>query len=157
MKPVRYHYAGVWRRTGALLIDAVLILIMMLFALFSWSTMANETLDLNQLVSPPLLFSGGAVYLLLAIVLGSRLQGTPGLKLMDCCLLDLKTGRSVSLVQSLVRNLAWPLSVLPVMLGVFWIIFDRHGQTFHDKLAGTVVVIDDAARLSLDELSGVPR
>jgi uncharacterized RDD family membrane protein YckC len=136
--------------------DTVLILVMTLFTLFAWSAIANETPDLNQLVSLPVLSGAGAAYFLLAVILESRLQGTPGLKLMDCCLLDLQTGGSISLAQSLVRNLAWPLSVLPLMLGVFWIIFDRHGQTFHDKLAGTVVVIDDAARLTLDELSGRP-
>ncbi len=153
MKPGRDHYAGVWRRAGALLTDTVLILVMTLFALFAWSAIINETLDLNQLVSLPVLSGAGAAYFLLTVILEIRLQGTPGLKLMDCSLLDLQTGGSISLAQSLVRNLVWPLSVLPLMLGVFWIIFDRHGQTFHDKLAGTVVVIDDAARLTLDELS----
>lgn len=156
MKHARNHYAGLWRRAGALLADLVLMLVLTLLVLFVWSTLFNETLDLKQLGSPPVLSIAGVAYFLFTVILNSRLQGTPGLKLMDCRLLDARSGQPIGLTQSLVRSLLWPLSVLPMMLGIVWMIFDRNAQMLHDKLARTVVVIEDASRLMLDELSGRP-
>lgn len=146
------HYAGLWRRTGATLIDAALILILALITLFVWSTLNNEILDLNQMISIPVLAYAAITFFLLSVLLDSRQQGTPGLKMMDCRLLDAKSGQALGLAQSLMRNLLLPLSFLPAMLGVIWMIFDSKAQMFHDKLAGSVVVIDDIARQALDEL-----
>ncbi len=40
------------------------------------------------------------------------------------------------------------ISTMLAGLGYFWIIFDKKKQGFHDKLAGTVVVIDDKGKVA---------
>lgn len=46
----------------------------------------------------------------------------------------------VTFVVALVRGLAAGFSVIVLFLGFFWMIWDREKQTWHDKIAGTVVV-----------------
>jgi uncharacterized RDD family membrane protein YckC len=46
----------------------------------------------------------------------------------------------VTFVVALVRGLASSFSVIVFFLGFFWMIWDREKQTWHDKIAGTVVV-----------------
>lgn len=46
----------------------------------------------------------------------------------------------VTFAVALVRSLASAFSVIVFFLGFFWLIFDRDKQTWHDKIAGTVVV-----------------
>ena len=38
------------------------------------------------------------------------------------------------------------LSTIPLLLGYFWMLWDSEKQTWHDKLAGSVVVPVDAYR-----------
>jgi len=46
----------------------------------------------------------------------------------------------VTFVVALVRGLAAAFSFIVLFLGFFWMIWDRDKQTWHDKIAGTVVV-----------------
>lgn len=46
----------------------------------------------------------------------------------------------VTFAVALVRGLAAALSFVVLFLGFFWMIWDREKQTWHDKIAGTVVV-----------------
>lgn len=46
----------------------------------------------------------------------------------------------VTFVVALVRGLASAFSFIVLFLGFFWMIWDREKQTWHDKIAGTVVV-----------------
>ena len=49
-------------------------------------------------------------------------------------------GSHLSFWKSLLRTLVWPLSVVPLGMGLLPIFFDRHSRALHDMLAGTVVV-----------------
>ena len=51
-----------------------------------------------------------------------------------------REGYHISLRQSLVRLIVWPLSVLPLGLGITTMFFDKEQRMLHDMLAGTVVV-----------------
>ena len=81
------------------------------------------------------------------------LQGTPGKLLLSCCIVDARSGGRPQLWQILVRLLGYGVSLLPLGLGVFWMLWDRRHQTWHDKLARTLVVEDDDSRLSLQQLA----
>lgn len=48
--------------------------------------------------------------------------------------------KPVTFAVALVRGLASAFSVIVLFLGFFWMIWDRDKQTWHDKIAGTVVV-----------------
>jgi uncharacterized RDD family membrane protein YckC len=49
-------------------------------------------------------------------------------------------GRPMDLTVAAVRHLASYFSAFPALLGFFWAAWDPEGQTWHDKIAGTVVV-----------------
>jgi uncharacterized RDD family membrane protein YckC len=49
-------------------------------------------------------------------------------------------GRNMDFGVALVRHLASYLSAMALFLGFLWAGWDEEGQTWHDKLAGTVVV-----------------
>jgi uncharacterized RDD family membrane protein YckC len=48
--------------------------------------------------------------------------------------------KPVTFTVALVRGLASALSVIVFFLGFLWMIWDREKQTWHDKIAGTVVI-----------------
>ncbi len=48
--------------------------------------------------------------------------------------------KPVTFTVALVRGLASALSVIVLFLGFLWMIWDREKQTWHDKIAGTVVI-----------------
>ena len=53
---------------------------------------------------------------------------------------------ALSIGRALLRYFGYLVSALLLMLGFVWIAFDRRKQGFHDKIAGSVVVIEhDAA------------
>ena len=48
-------------------------------------------------------------------------------------------GRHPSFRRALFRALVWPLSFVPLGIGLVTIMLDREGRALHDLLAGTVV------------------
>ena len=50
------------------------------------------------------------------------------------------TGQPVGYVRAFVRWLGSILSALALFLGYFWMLWDPEKQTWHDKMAGSVVV-----------------
>jgi uncharacterized RDD family membrane protein YckC len=57
------------------------------------------------------------------------------------------TGRPIGYGRAFIRWLGSILSVIPLFLGYFWMLWDREKQTWHDKMAGSVVVdLNDRVR-----------
>jgi uncharacterized RDD family membrane protein YckC len=50
-----------------------------------------------------------------------------------------KNGGKLSFGRSLVRFFAYWISMLPLFLGFFWVLWDSKRQGWHDKIAGTQV------------------
>ena len=48
--------------------------------------------------------------------------------------------RDIEWETAIVRALSCFLSLIPAGLGFIWMVFDNNRQTWHDKIAGTVVV-----------------
>lgn len=67
---------------------------------------------------------------------------TPGKLLTRSVIADARTGGRISLVQAALRYIGYLFSALPLMLGIIAISFDKKRQGWHDKLAGTVVVVN---------------
>lgn len=66
---------------------------------------------------------------------------TPGKKVMGLQVVQHQTGQIPGFGKMLVREVVGRfLSALFLGLGYFWAIFDKNGQAWHDKLAGTVVL-----------------
>lgn len=119
--------AGFWLRMAALLIDIVLIG-------FALSMIGHHGSDGMLLV----LAGYGAVMW--------RLNGTT----VGGVICNLKVvrldGRPIGWDTAILRALGCFLSLVAAGLGFFWIAFDREHQAWHDKIAGTVVVLVPKAK-----------
>jgi hypothetical protein len=70
-----------------------------------------------------------------------RYSSTPGKMLFRLQIVDAKTGERMSDRQAVIRFLAYFFSILPLTLGLVWIMFDKKRRGIHDLIAGTVVVV----------------
>jgi uncharacterized RDD family membrane protein YckC len=78
-----------------------------------------------------------------------KYSGTPGKMLLDCEIVDARTGKQIDFKQAILRYI---VSALPFGLGFLWIMLDKRKQGWHDKIAGTVVIIHDEATVPLSQL-----
>lgn len=151
------QYAGFLRRALAFWLDMLIIsvistaIIILLFGLeylqqiqsvpdyniFDWRITAIE-----QIVSAIWVIGFWLVW-----------QATPAKMLFDCQVVDADTAQRASIGQLTIRYLGYLLSILPLGLGFLWILVDKRNQGWHDKLAHTVVIMQDQSLASLDSYS----
>ena len=128
--------AGFFQRFAALLIDGILLGIVtgILWALLG----RTAAYGINLLI--------GLVYF--AYFEGSPAGQTIGKRALGIRVIDYRTGGPLGFGKALGRYLGRILSQIPCLLGYFWMLWDREKQTWHDKLAGTVVVPTSAYPVS---------
>lgn len=152
------RYAGFWIRTVAGLVDIVLsgiLLIPILRAIygreyFDAIVRSAESILAGAPPSSVETFAGGPVDLVLTwVVLPAAVilcwiyrEATPGKMLVHARIVDAKTGAHPTARQLVIRYFGYFVSLIPLGLGILWVAIDRRKQGFHDKLAGTVVVLD---------------
>ena len=68
-------------------------------------------------------------------------NATPGKMLLNMEIVDARTGGKPSLFQWILRYIGYVIAVMPLMLGFLWILWDKKRQGWHDKIAGTVVIL----------------
>ena len=68
-------------------------------------------------------------------------SATPGKMLLRIKIVDAKTEGRITDKQILRRVLGYMVSGACFMLGFFWIGIDKHRQGWHDKFAGTAVIV----------------
>lgn len=138
------EYAGFWIRTWATVIDVVLILIItgpILVSIYGPSYFASAFSTDARMVSGPADFLLSYVLPTIATILfWIYKSATPGKMAIKSKIVDATTGQRPSNGQLIGRYFAYFISFAPMGLGVFWIAFDKRKQSWHDKLAGTVVV-----------------
>ena len=135
------EYAGFWVRVGAMIIDTLLIMIILvplLVAIYGWAYFEAANTRL---------FAGPADFLLswvapavAVIVFWIYRQATPGKMALSIRIVDAATGKPPSTGQCVGRYFAYFVSIFPLGLGLLWVAFDKRKQGWHDKLAGTVVI-----------------
>lgn len=112
--------AGFWVRMGALALDALLIGIV------------TSVVEPSDHFFALVLAGYGALMW--------KLRGTT----IGGIILNLRVvrtdGRDIEWETAIVRALGCFLSLIPLGLGFIWMVFDNNRQTWHDKIAGTVVV-----------------
>lgn len=135
------EYVGFWARTGASLIDTVLLMCVvtpLVVWVYGWAYFDPERT--GMLAGP----ADGLISWVLpaAAVLAFWVykQATPGKMAIGSRIVDARTGAPVTVTQSLVRYLGYYVSLVPLGLGFMWVGFDARKQGWHDKMAGTVVV-----------------
>jgi uncharacterized RDD family membrane protein YckC len=124
--------ASFFRRFGAALLDGILLGIV--------------TGVIEAIVGRGL---GGLVSLAIGIAYYGYLEGGPtgqtlGKRALGIRVVDLRSGGPIGFSRGVIRYFGRILSALPIFLGYFWMLWDSEKQTWHDKLAGSVVVPVDA-------------
>lgn len=139
------HYAGVFTRFLAFVID-------MAFVLFMYGVIATGVrlavdmflgVERAETSGEPVLWSVGLalwalVYLATALTITGRTigKGLLGLKVVT------REGGPLGARQALVRVVTFPLSVIPAGLGFVGVLVGRERRALHDVLAGSAVVYD---------------
>ena len=136
--------AALWRRLGAWLTDLIFVgtLVLGLLVVATQVIAPQNLTPLQQLMAIAL--PGAALAAILAFVYTTLFAflwagRTPGRRLMGIRLVTV-TGHSPGPARALLRA-ALSLVSFALCLSGFWLaLFDRHGQTLHDKLTRTFVV-----------------
>ncbi len=141
MQEQELEYAGFWVRTGATIIDTILIMLItfpLLISKYGWEYFDPEQ---TGLIAGPLDFLLSWVLPAIAVIWFWIIkQATPGKMAVSAKIVDATSGNAPSPAQFIGRYIAYFVALLPLGLGILWVAFDKRKQGWHDKLAGTVVV-----------------
>ena len=166
-------YAGFWRRTGAMVVDSIAFGLLLAFLLFGLKigqlpiadtevTDPQASGQLEEAVAQSA-NAGQRTRLLETTLVENALPAavtiafwvfvgaTPGKFLFECRVVDARSGRPPGLARATIRYLCYFVSLLPLGLGFLWIAWDKRNQGWHDKLAWTLVLVEDLDRESLRE------
>lgn len=155
------EYAGFGRRAAASLIDSLIFGIVsgiIYFLITGESDMQVVSKDGQLQFFSSQNWYEQLIYVLVTVIMWMKFLGTPGKLLLGCHVVDAETKQPIKLSQALVRYFGYFVSLLPLGLGFFWVIWDKRKQGFHDKLAKTIVVVesanwgDDESQKTLEEL-----
>lgn len=135
------RYGGFWLRSVASAIDNVLVLL--LCVLFGF---------IQGVVAPNLsygTFRGQVVFQLMSLAVSvvyfgwvqAKYQGTPGKRLLGMRLVR-SDFAPVEVSRCYARYFASMLSGLVLGVGYLWAAFDSKKRTWHDRMAGTLVIRD---------------
>ena len=124
--------AGFWQRFGAYFIDSLIL--------------AVPTIIIVLITSQAV---GNLVSIALSLAYFTYYEGGPtgqtiGKKVLGIRVIDFKVGGPIGYGRGLLRTIARYLSAIVILLGYLWMLWDPEKQTWHDKIAGTVVVPVDA-------------
>ena len=151
-----FEFAGFFRRLMAFTLDSLMVGLIssgLLILLFGLSTLPPVE-SLQDLLSRDWRLLSIEYGLPVAWSLGFWLwwMATPGKLLLDCEIVDARSRQRARPVQLVIRYLGYLLSIATLGIGFLWMAFDRRKQGLHDKLAGTLVVMQDTSRRSLESL-----
>ena len=140
---------GFWRRVIAYLVDSLLVgamVVMVVMFLFLFGESMTEELAERPGVLPRVMEAAAWLLGMLldpiyAIGFWIYKSATPGKMVISAVIVDAKTGGKPSTGQCIGRYFACILSAIPLYLGFLWVAFDKRKQGWHDKLAGTLVVV----------------
>ena len=132
-------YAGFWIRTLAHLIDGTLLsLIILPINLYVYGA---EYVTHSKLIAGPFDFVISWVLPAIAIILfWNYREATPGKMWLGIRVVDAETLGHPSTRQYVARCFGYIVSIVPLLLGLFWVAWDPRKQAWHDKLARTVVL-----------------
>lgn len=131
--------ASFLRRVAALLLDSVIITAAIFAAALAIAVITGgESSSAIVIVQA---FAQLSVLVYYALLEGRSGQ-TLGKKALGIRVIDVSSGGPIGVGRAVLRYLARILSSLPLFLGYLWMLWDPKGQTWHDKLASSVVVRD---------------
>ncbi|MEL0608994.1 RDD family protein [Vibrio echinoideorum] len=133
------EYAGFWVRLGAALIDTFLFLLVTMPLLY-W-VYGDYYFDSDEFILGGWDMLLNWVFPFIAtVVFWVYRSGTPGKIALKLQVVNAETGEALSTGKSILRYLAYYVSILPLCFGFVWIAFSGKKQGWHDLIANTVVV-----------------
>ena len=143
--PGELAYAGFGRRISGLLVDGVVFAV--LFAIVAGALSGAVAIDAEALEAGDPDAEDQLATVLLVLVVATFAYGwllntigwSPGKQALGLRVVR-ADGQPPGLGVGFARTVCWPLSLALLGLGLLWPLFDRNGQAWHDKLAGTYVV-----------------
>lgn len=132
------RYAALGRRLAAMVYDGLLLLGLMILPTLL------VVLVRQQAITPDTAFHRVYQLFLLLLVVGfyvlswTRRRQTAGMQAWQLRVVR-SDGSRLDVRDALLRFAASLLSLLPLGLGYLWIVFDRHGLAWHDRLTRTQV------------------
>jgi uncharacterized RDD family membrane protein YckC len=124
--------AGFWRRFAAAFLDGIIVGVPLLI-LYGILRGAGYALGLLLSIAYVVYFEGGPT----GQTIGKRALG---IRVYDLS----GSGGPIGYGRAFIRWIGRILSGIPCYLGYLWMIWDKEKQTWHDKLATTVVVPESA-------------
>ena len=119
--------AGFWIRFGAVVIDGIVLGVINIILRAAIGT-AGQGLD----------FLVGAAYLI--GFFGSARGQTLGFRVAGIRVISMDTGGPIGYGRATIRWIVGIVSALAILIGYFWMLWDREKQTWHDKASVSVVV-----------------
>ena len=163
-----YKYAGFWRRLIAYTIDITIISFIFFIlatiasmAFFSGAISGNNSAWLVDLADPMSGLSSAIIFIFIfytsiniayfTYFLGATGR-TPGKMLLGLQVVY-ADGATISFGTAFLRSVGYLVSSLlfTIPIGFIWAAFDKRKQGWHDKIAGTVVIIREKA----DQSAGI--
>ncbi|AOT08903.1 RDD family protein [Pseudoalteromonas luteoviolacea] len=135
----KYCFVGFWPRFWASMVDTIVIVLITLplahlvYGEAFWGSGRVAPLESDFLISYIL-------PLVVVILFWLYKSATPGKMVIDAKIVDVKTGANLTTKQSLIRYIAYYVSLIPLGIGFLWVAWDPKKQGWHDKVAGTVVI-----------------
>jgi uncharacterized RDD family membrane protein YckC len=135
------EYAGFGSRFLAAVLDSI-IQVLLLAPIMLW-LFGPQFLTDPEVTNTPFGYTINYGLPLLYVVLCWKYKSaTPGKYMMGMSIVDAATGGRVPMGRLVLRYLGYYVCIFTLFIGFFWIIFDKRKQGFHDKIAGTVVIIN---------------
>ncbi|MHB8137381.1 MAG: RDD family protein [Smithellaceae bacterium] len=170
-----YKFAGFWRRFVAYMIDGFIIgviffilMIVAAVAYFAGVMTSDSQAWMTQLSSPERMAAVTGWLWLFSILMNifyfTYFHGstgrTPGKMLMGLQVVS-ADGTPITFGIAFLRSVGYLVSSVVFCLGFIWIAFDQKKQGWHDKIAGTVVIIREpqgsAAGISIPDSTPPPQ
>tara|TARA_Y100000766_G_scaffold273816_1_gene275114 strand:+ start:261 stop:713 length:453 start_codon:yes stop_codon:yes gene_type:complete len=135
------HYAGFWLRFGATLIDSVIFAVVLMVPL-ALIYGENYWIDETMVHGVWDVLLSYVVPFIATFWFWRRFLGTPGKMVLRLRVVDARTGEPLPVGQCVLRYIGYFVSALPLCLGFIWVVFDARKQAWHDKIAGSVVIVE---------------
>ena len=135
-------YAGFWERVLASIIDTIWlygIIYSILISIYGMEIFSPETeYSIVQFIFEYV------IPLVVVLLFWSFKSATPGKMLLKMKIVDAETFEKVPNSRLFIRYIAYFVSMIPLCLGLMWVGWDKRKQSWHDKIAKTVVIKSDA-------------
>jgi uncharacterized RDD family membrane protein YckC len=118
--------AGFWIRFGASFVDGIIVGVP------------------GAILEVALKGAGYGIAIILTIAYYTYFEGlsgqTLGKRATGIRVVDIATGEPIGYTRAFLRYVGRIVSTIPIFLGYFWMLWDANKQTWHDKIANSVVV-----------------